>query len=484
MLVVTAALRKEIPVEWFRNHRIPVYTLEGLKSGILAKDRALYRDILVVITGAGINASEEAAEWILEHLSPTFVLNIGTCGLTTNRLPLGEWIRPRYVSDESGCLIELDTRLPIPYPEILADIDSLLTVKEARSGILPRVWRRHDAIDMECHAQARVFRETPVSFHCLKFSSDYSDRGMHSSFNRYILLLKEEIKRLFSFIEFKRENIKVSTVIPVYNRKRTIERAIDSVLKQSSPPAEVIVVDDGSTDGTADIIRGYRDRRIIPVFLPENSGPSRARNEGIKRASSDWIALLDSDDCWERDKIERQLEYLDKNPYYQIMQSEEKWIRNGRRVNPCKHHRKPVGWIWERSLERCLISPSAVLVKKSILERYGGFDEDMPACEDYDLWLRISRHHPVGLEPGYSVVKYGGHADQLSRRYPAMDRFRVRSLLRLLENERNPRFREKIIPVLEKKLRILIKGYKKRGKIKELEESLQILSSLQVSAGY
>ncbi|MBI4683189.1 MAG: glycosyltransferase, partial [Nitrospirae bacterium] len=203
---------------------------------------------------------------------------------------------------------------------------------------------------------------------------------------------------------------------------------LDSVLSQSCKPEEIIVVDDCSTDGTGDILDSYEDK-ITVVHLPQNSGPSKARNEGIKHARTEWLAFLDSDDYWEKDKLKDQVEYLRRCPFYEILQSEEVWIRNGKRVNACKHHKKPFGWIWQQSLERCLISPSGVLVKKSLLERYGSFDESLPVCEDYDLWLKISRHHPVGLETSLSVVKYGGHKGQLSHQYPAMDRFRVKSLV-------------------------------------------------------
>jgi GT2 family glycosyltransferase len=187
---------------------------------------------------------------------------------------------------------------------------------------------------------------------------------------------------------------------------------------------------------------------------------------------------MDSDDCWDKDKLKRQVAYLKKYPFYEIIQSEEIWIRKGVRVNPCKHHKKPIGWIWEPSLERCLVSPSGVLIKKSLLERYGMFDESLPACEDYDLWLKISRNHPVGLEPSFSVIKYGGHEDQLSKKYPAIDRFRVKSLFNMLKKEELPHFRKKIIPILEKKLYILIQGYEKRQKLKDAEECREILNSL------
>jgi glycosyltransferase involved in cell wall biosynthesis len=290
-------------------------------------------------------------------------------------------------------------------------------------------------------------------------------------------LFVENVGRLLQFIKMHEKNLRISVIVPVYNREHTIRRAIDSIISQSYKPEEIIVVDDGSTDRTKEVIKDYSDA-LRCIFLPRNSGPSRARNVGINSARSEWIAFLDSDDEWKRDKLKNQVEYLRRYPFYQILQSEEVWIRNGVRVNPCKHHKKPVGWIWEKSLQRCLVSPSAVLVKKDLLKQYGGFDESLPVCEDYDLWLRISRHYPVGLEPSLSVVKYGGHEDQLSKRYQAMDRFRVMSLWRILKNEPRKDFRQKLIPVLEEKLKILIRGYEKRNKLNDARECREILESL------
>ncbi|GBD99891.1 UDP-Glc:alpha-D-GlcNAc-diphosphoundecaprenol beta-1,3-glucosyltransferase WfgD [bacterium BMS3Abin07] len=475
-LVITVALKKEAPKEWLVSHDIPVFTVEALKSGALNGCDSV-RGVLVVITGAGPDASGKAAEWIRDNLNPLFVINTGTCGVMRGDVPPGEWIQPRVVVNEDGEEIRLDSRLPIPYGDNINNADSLLTVSDARPGEAPGKWRRYGLLDMECHAQARVFRNAPITFHCLKFGTDYSDRNTVEDFNRNLGLFVEKFRGLFRFAGMDMHKIKVSVIVPAYNRGATISRAIDSALGQTYRPEEIIIVDDGSTDGTRGILKDYGDR-ITTVSLEKNCGPSRARNEGIRRAKTEWVAFLDSDDEWERDKLERQAGYLDRYPFYEIIQSDEKWIRNGKRVNPCRHHEKPEGWIWERSLERCLISPSAALAKKSLLGRYGGFDESYPVCEDYDLWLKISRHHPVGLAPGLSVVKYGGHEDQLSQTVPAQDRYRVRTLYRMLREEKHSGFREKIIPVLKKKLKILIRGYEKRDRLKEAQEYRDIMESL------
>ncbi len=475
-LVVTVALKKEIPEKWMSSYLMPVYTLAALKSGAISRTNVFHSGIFILITGSGIKASEEAACWIRDNLNPLFVINIGTCGLTKKKYPLGAWIKPQYVFNENGDQLELDQRSPVPEPENVIKVHSLISVKTVILDNTQQSWKVHDAVDMECYAQAKVFRESDITFHCLKFSTDYSDYNTASDFNHNLIAFSKQIKTLFSFIISN--NPRITAIVPVYNREQTIRRAIDSILVQSHMPEEIIVVDDGSTDKTKEILKSYGDK-LTSISLPRNSGVSRARNTGIYHARTEWLAFMDSDDCWKKNKLKNQITYIRKYPFYQIMQSEEVWIRNGVRVNPRRHHKKPLGWIWEKSLERCLVSPSGVIVKKKLLERYGNFDESLPVCEDYDLWLKISRHHPVGLDLNLSVVKYGGHKDQLSRKYHTMDLFRVRSLVKFLENESIPHFKERIIKVLTKKLNILIKGYQKRQKFKKAHECGDMLTLLE-----
>ncbi len=473
-LVITVALKKEVPLDWLKSHDVPVHTLSALHSGASTRITGPLKGLLVIITGIGLKASESAALWIRDNLSPLFVLNIGTCGVTDKKLPLSSWIIPQLVSD-SEHTIKLDTRIPLPSFDPASEVSSLVSVEKPVMGDLPASIKKHDAIDMECYAQAKVFSNSQISFHCLKFSTDYSDSSTFSDFNKNLHSFQQAFKTLFNFISEKAPQI--SAIVPVYNREHTIRRAVDSILSQTCTPEEIIVVDDCSTDGTAKVLESYGSS-IRTVRLPENSGPSAARNEGIRQSRSTWLAFVDSDDCWEKIKMEKQLSFLNKYPFYEILQSDEKWIRNDVRVNPCKHHQKPKGWIFNASLERCLISPSAVLLKKSLFARFGGFDENLPVCEDYDLWLKISRHCPVGLEPGLNVIKYGGHEDQLSHKYPAMDSFRVKSLAGILLNESDPGFSQNITEVLKIKLNILKSGYIKRSRTREAEECDILLQSL------
>lgn len=258
------------------------------------------------------------------------------------------------------------------------------------------------------------------------------------------------------------EKMKISVVIPVYNREILVKRAIDSVLNQTRRPDEIIVVNDGSTDRTAHVLKGYGSK--IRVIHEENKGVSAARNQGIAEADGYWIALLDSDDEWLPDKLSIQEAWFKNNPQYRICQTEEIWIRNGKRVNPMNKHKKYHGDIFMPSLRLCLVSPSAVMFEKSLFTESGGFDESLPVCEDYDLWLRISLNHPVGLIPVPGIMKYGGHEDQLSRSTWGMDRYRVMSLEKLLKQYPGmPALRkEQILKELLYKLHILYQGSLKR----------------------
>jgi glycosyltransferase involved in cell wall biosynthesis len=226
-------------------------------------------------------------------------------------------------------------------------------------------------------------------------------------------------------------NKTVSVIIPTHNRAWAIREAIDSVLAQDYADFELLVVDDGSTDDTSRILLEYGDR--ITVIRQPNQGVSAARNRGIRAASGKLIAFLDSDDRWLPEKLTRQVEFFKSHPEARICQTEEIWIRNGVRVNPKNRHKKPSGNIFEPSLHLCLVSPSAVMMNREMFDRVGLFDETLPACEDYDLWLRIACRYPVYLIDAQLIIKTGGHSDQLSR-MPALDQYRIQSLLNLMES--------------------------------------------------
>lgn len=256
----------------------------------------------------------------------------------------------------------------------------------------------------------------------------------------------------------------VTVVIPTWNRAGSLRRALDSVFAQTRPPDEVIVVDDGSSDGTRRMVReGYPRASYL---FQENRGVAAARNRGAEKAGGDWLAFLDSDDEWLPRKLERQLHALGAQPEFQLCHTDEIWIRRGRRVNPMKKHAKSGGWIFQRSLELCLISPSSVLLRRDLFDFLGGFDESLPACEDYDLWLRITALHPVLYVDEPLIVKHGGHPDQLSRRFWGMDRFRIRAIDKLLEEDGllSAEDRRAAVAALARKIDVYLAGARKRGK--------------------
>ncbi len=262
----------------------------------------------------------------------------------------------------------------------------------------------------------------------------------------------------------------ISVIIPSYNRKDRLRKALVSVLAQTPGTGpretdlslEAIVIDDGSVDGTREMIE--KDFTSVRYFYQANLGPAAARNRGIEQARGAWIAFLDSDDEWLPGKLQTQLQFFQDHPDYLIHQTQETWIRNGQRVNPMKKHQKFGGWIFEKCLPLCLISPSAVMIHRKLFDEIGLFDESLPACEDYDLWLRITCRYPVGLSEKSFVIKTGGHADQRSHEFPAMDRFRIYSLKKILASGTlNAEQTEAAQKMLEEKERIFNQGAAKRA---------------------
>lgn len=254
----------------------------------------------------------------------------------------------------------------------------------------------------------------------------------------------------------------VSVIIPTYNRWPMVGDAIESVLAQSYRAWELIVVDDGSNNGTSEHLAQYG--ASVRRVSRQRSGVAAARNYGVAIARGRYVAFLDSDDLWMAKKLAIQMAFMEQHPEVQICQTEEIWVRRGVRVNPKAKHEKPSGDIFRRSLDLCLVSPSAVMMTKRLFHQFGGFDESFPVCEDYDLWLRIGVDHPVPLIPIPLVVKRGGHSDQLSRSVWGMDRYRVQSLRNLLGNGLSGEKRQWVIEALKRKISVLCQGARKRGK--------------------
>jgi len=253
----------------------------------------------------------------------------------------------------------------------------------------------------------------------------------------------------------------VSVIIPTFNRAGSILRAVDSVLEQDYRPLELIVVDDGSEDDSLARLAPLAESGRLRLHRQANRGVSAARNAGIALAAGNLLAFLDSDDEWLPGKVSAQADYLAAHPEAVLVQTQERWIRRGRRVNPGRRHLKKAGDIFIDSLELCLISPSAVMLRKSLLEEVGLFDEKLPAAEDYDLWLRILARHPAHLIDRELVIKYGGHPDQLSAGH-SLDRYRVMALEKILRMDLSPERRRAAEAELERRRSIYEKGRAKR----------------------
>ena len=275
----------------------------------------------------------------------------------------------------------------------------------------------------------------------------------------------------------------VTVIIPTFNRAKLLRRALDSVFAQKTTVRmEVIVVDDGSTDDTQRMLSHHFPQ--VSVIKQENQGVSAARNAGINAARGNWIALLDSDDVWQPNKIRRQLEALKTAPEYLVCHTDEIWIRHGIRVNYMKKHKKRGGHIFRHCLPRCIISPSSVLIHCQIFYELGLFDESLPVCEDYDLWLRLCTRYPVLYLHETLMTKYGGHVDQLSRRVWGLDRFRIFALEKIIkEPTLSEELRQEAIGTAIEKIRIYLNGAGKRNNMRHTAHFIRLLEEYTTSYG-
>ncbi|MFH1541466.1 MAG: glycosyltransferase [bacterium] len=230
----------------------------------------------------------------------------------------------------------------------------------------------------------------------------------------------------------------VSIIIPTRNRPLFTKEAIESIEAQTFRDYEIIVVEDAG----------------------ENV--SVARNFGVSQSSGKYIAFLDSDDLWHKRKLEKQLKYLKEHPEFKICYTNERWERNGQHLNQLKKHQKYHGWIFDKCLPLCIISASSIIMERGVFDELGGFDEDLVVCEDYDLWLRMALKYPIAFLDEKLIVKRGGHADQLSKKYWGMDRFRIQSLEKILDLRLSEHQKEQVKAELKRKKEIFSAGARKR----------------------
>lgn len=197
----------------------------------------------------------------------------------------------------------------------------------------------------------------------------------------------------------------VSVIIPTYNKAQYLKKAVESVLNQTYKKIEVIVIDDGSTDNTAEIVKSFNDPRII-YFWKENKGPAVARNTGIKKAKGKYIVFLDSDDLWLKEKLETQIDFMEKNSEIGLLgtgcyEMTDKGKVIGKKIFPTSNE----------ILQKDLIKynpfiQSSIMTRKEIFDKVGlWYDEKFRESEDYDLWLRIAGNYKIANLPEALTMK-------------------------------------------------------------------------------
>lgn len=439
--VFLVALKQEVP-SCFRSRGL-VYSIKQL---VAERKSHFDSSILCIITGVGKDAISSTFRYISTYLSPQMVVNFGSAGSTVHSV--GQYVIPKSV-----CCLDNDFVLDFPvYPfisnETFVYADKLTTVQTVN----PK--DRFELVDMEAFWIAQESRALSCPFYCIKY---VSDSNSVEEFYNTVKTIEESFERLFAPL-FDLDD-SVSVIIPTYNRAGMLKRAIDSVLNQSVS-VDLIVVDDASCDETSSVLALYKDQ-IQVIKNDRNMGVSYSRNRGVEIARSRFIAFLDSDDEWHVDKIKHQLDYLFINPFFNIIQCDEKWIRNNKQINKKKYHLKEEGFIFKQSLERCMVSPSGVMIKKKFFDQFSGFNETFQVCEDYDLWIKMTRFFLVGFNSDLDVNKFAGHSDQLSLT-PVMDKYRVQSLEQLYRSETSQVFKDYIFNVLSFKKTIYETGLQKR----------------------
>ena len=207
---------------------------------------------------------------------------------------------------------------------------------------------------------------------------------------------------------------KVTVIIPVYNREKYVSEAIDSILAQSFTDFELLLIDDGSTDGSVEVIRSYTDPRIRLVCNEGNWGIPKTRNKGIQLARGEYVAMLDSDDCAYPDRLEKQVAFLDRHRDYALVGS---WTaamdEKGQSLRRIKILPVSPGAVQSRLLFKCSLSQSAIMARKTVLQEYGYRDQYI-VCQDVDLFVRLAGKHKLGNLPEI-LVRRRRHTGRITR---------------------------------------------------------------------
>lgn len=271
----------------------------------------------------------------------------------------------------------------------------------------------------------------------------------------------------------------ISIIIPTFNRGDFLLRAITSVLAQTYRNYELLIIDDGSTDNTHELLSPLIESKEIKYYKQENLGVSNARNFGVINSVGELVTFLDSDDEWLPGKLQEQINFLIVNPQIRIVYGEELWIRRGTRVNQKAIHKKTGGRIFKACIEQCLIAPSSVMLQRSLFDEMNGFDNAFVVCEDYDLWLKISSIYEIGFITNPLIIKHGGHDDQLSTKFVAMDYWRLKALSNIQKIRKlDSSDREAVQESMKRRGAILLQGYLKYNNTKDYQTVRNILSEL------
>ncbi len=197
---------------------------------------------------------------------------------------------------------------------------------------------------------------------------------------------------------------KISVVIPVFNGEKTIQETIQSVLAQTHTDLELIIINDGSRDRTADLVGNIDDDRLH-LFSYENAGLAASRNRGIERSTGEYISFLDADDLWTKDKLELQLQALENNPQAAVAYSWTDFIDEDSNFFRPGCHISVNGKVGEQLLLVNVIeNGSNVLVRKAVFDRVGNFDTELSTAADWDMWLRIAKEYEFVAVPTVQVL--------------------------------------------------------------------------------
>ena len=207
---------------------------------------------------------------------------------------------------------------------------------------------------------------------------------------------------------------KVSVIIPTYNNAAYLRETIDSVLNQSFTDYEILVVDDGSTDQTAEVLKPFLNR--IHYIKKTNGGPASARNLGVKESIGEYLAFLDADDRWAKEKLDQQVTLLNADPSVGLVYTSVEIIDENSQRLPQRDKTTPSVYSFLELFEHNVMATSSVMARRRCFDEFGLFDEDRDiiSVEDYDMWLRISSKYKLA-HIDHPLLQYRLHSQGISR---------------------------------------------------------------------